>query len=266
MSHPPRYAVVTPYFKEDKATLAQCIESVRAQTVPADHILVADGYPQDWVDSAGVRHVKLDRNHNNYGNTPRAVGAFVAVDYEAICLLDADNYLDPTHVEHCLQVALVGRSAHDLVIARRRFVRLDGSTMPLSDELSSTHVDTSCFFFLPRSFYTLPVWGLMPREVAPICDRIFLEHIRLQAKLQKLSLAYATQTTVNYRSKWQSMYHAIGERPPPDAQPNISPDAIERWFDGLSREQLEHYSRRVGFKLHKSRLFGGKLGHSINSN
>jgi len=46
-----RPIVITPYYKEDPALLRRCMDSVRAQTVPAEHFLVADGHPQDWIDS-----------------------------------------------------------------------------------------------------------------------------------------------------------------------------------------------------------------------
>ena len=73
-----RPIVITPYYKEDPALLRRCMDSVRAQTVPTEHFLVADGYPQDWIDAEPVRHLKLDRSHRDYGNTPRGVAALLA--------------------------------------------------------------------------------------------------------------------------------------------------------------------------------------------
>jgi hypothetical protein len=46
-----RYCVVTPYFKEDRAMLKRCMDSVRRQTAKVDHMLVADGFPQDWIST-----------------------------------------------------------------------------------------------------------------------------------------------------------------------------------------------------------------------
>ena len=37
-----RFAIVTPYYREPRATLERCIASVRAQTVGCDHFLIAD--------------------------------------------------------------------------------------------------------------------------------------------------------------------------------------------------------------------------------
>ena len=88
-----KYAIVTPYFKETPSLLKRCIRSVRDQTLNADHIMVADGHPQDWIDNERVRHIRLDRSHNDYGNTPRGIGAILAIaeQYSGIGLLDADN-------------------------------------------------------------------------------------------------------------------------------------------------------------------------------
>lgn len=74
-----KYAIITPYYKEERRLLERCIASVRNQTIGTDHFLVADGFPQDWIDTTGVRHLKLDRSHGDGGNTPRGVGALLAV-------------------------------------------------------------------------------------------------------------------------------------------------------------------------------------------
>src|SRR5207248_9274988 len=73
-----RYVFITPYYKETRALLEQCIGPVWSQTIRADHILVADGFPQDWIDQTNVRHVRLDRAHADWGNTPRCIGALMA--------------------------------------------------------------------------------------------------------------------------------------------------------------------------------------------
>jgi hypothetical protein len=53
MSANGRYAIVTPYYKEDRALIERCIDCVRAQSIPTEHILVADGHPQSWINDAG---------------------------------------------------------------------------------------------------------------------------------------------------------------------------------------------------------------------
>lgn len=53
------YVIMTPYFRESPELLWRCIDSVAAQTVASEHILVADGVPQDWIDETNVGHLRL---------------------------------------------------------------------------------------------------------------------------------------------------------------------------------------------------------------
>src|SRR5262245_30947785 len=208
-----RYVIVTPYFKEDKSLIQRCIDSVKGQTVATDHLLVADGHPQSWIDAEEVRHFKLDRAHGDNGNTPRAVGALVAIgeEYDGIGLLDVDNWLDPDHVQACLEAAAAcegGTVKCDYVIAQRRFRRPDQTILPCLEE--SGHVDTSCFFFLRGSFNVIPYWGMMPRAVSAICDRVFY------AMLSRHSFRHArvNKPTVNFNCLYEACYRSIGEHPP----------------------------------------------------
>jgi hypothetical protein len=157
--------VVTLYYREDRSLPERCIDSVQRQTVPTDHLLVADGHPQDWIDRAGMRRLRLDREHRDFGNTPRGVGAVLAAaeGYSGISLLDADNRLEPDHVEACLAAAARVQGAPcDFVVTRRNFAGPDGARIDAADEPPDAHVDTNCFFFLDGAFHTLPAWVLMP--------------------------------------------------------------------------------------------------------
>src|SRR3954470_11330271 len=176
----PQYTFITPYYKEMRNCLEHCVASVKQQTVRADHILVSDGFPQDWLDQADVRHVCLDCAHRDYGNTPRGIGSLMAVaeGYDGIGLLDADCWLEPDHLEHCLaQAAQLGSEECGFVVTSRTLRRPDQSVINIADEPLAVHVDTNCFFFLPPSFGVLPVWALMPREVSSICDRVFFSRL-----------------------------------------------------------------------------------------
>lgn len=64
-----RVAVITPYFKESRAWIERCIQSVRKQSFACEHFLVADGHAQDWIEGEEVRHLRLDRSHADYGAT-----------------------------------------------------------------------------------------------------------------------------------------------------------------------------------------------------
>jgi cellulose synthase/poly-beta-1,6-N-acetylglucosamine synthase-like glycosyltransferase len=102
-----KVAVITPYYKESRAWLERCLDSVAAQSHPCTHIVVADGHPQDWIDERPVRHLRLDRPHADYGDTPRALGGLMAANegFDAICFLDADNWYGRHHVLSCLRLA-----------------------------------------------------------------------------------------------------------------------------------------------------------------
>jgi len=45
-----RFAVVSPYYTESRKLISRCIDSVKRQTVLTDHLLIADGFPEDWID------------------------------------------------------------------------------------------------------------------------------------------------------------------------------------------------------------------------
>src|SRR3990172_6396080 len=98
---PMRVAVITPYYKAREDWLTRCHESVRAQTHPATHILVADGTPESYVDGWEAQHIVLMKNHGDFGDTPRAVGSVSAIGqgFDAIAYLDADNWYAPEHIE-----------------------------------------------------------------------------------------------------------------------------------------------------------------------
>lgn len=242
------YAIVTPYFAESQALLRRCIDSVKAQTVAVDHILVADGAPQDWIDAENVRHIRLDRPHGDYGNTPRAIGAMLAASAECagIGFLDADNWLEPEHVATCVETALRATSQGrvDYVIARRSLRRPDGSQLPCGDEPIEKHVDTNCFFLLPGSYHILPYFGLMPRALSAIADRVFYDALRQRG----LSAAVNTAVTVNYQCLWAAVYESLGETPPPGAKPKPPWGDISAWLATKSRDEQRAIRKICGIQ------------------
>ena len=245
----PATLIVTPYHREPRAVLERCIRSVSAQGTAADHLLVADGHPADWIDAAPVRHLRLDREHGDNGNTPRGIGLMlgIAEGYANLALLDADNWIDPDHVEACLAAA-AREPGCDYVIARRRFVRQDGTPLRLSDEAVEHHVDTSCFFLRPGSYPLLPLWGTMPRQLAPLCDRIFY----LAMKGAGMRAAFTERITVNFQVNLRGFYRALGEEPPPGATDGPDLQAMQRWLTSLDAEELAQASRRSGVRLDRT--------------
>jgi Glycosyl transferase family 2 len=254
-----RYVFVTPYYRESRQCLERCIASVKHQTVPADHILVADGFPQDWIDQANVRQLRLDRAHQDYGNTPRAMGSLMAVaeGYDGIGFLDADCWLEPHHLEHCLERAeQVGFERCGSVGALRTLRRPDESVIEDPDELAATHVDTSCLLLLPQSFSALPVWILMPREVSAISDRVFY----LALRSRNFIPTFGTKQTVNYTYTYAPLYRSLGEAPPEPIKENPDHVGIRAWIDMLPPHRLETINRSLGVDLRV--LYWPKAGAS----
>lgn len=242
------HVVVTPYADEEPALIARCVASVKRQTVRADHLLVADGRAQDWLDREEVRHLRLDRRHADFGNAARGLGALLAVaeGCRSIAFLDADNWFDPDHIERCIAASRSAQGAHhDYVIARRRWVRPDETVLGVPDEPAERHVDTNCFVLFRGAFHMVSVWASMPREVSAIGDRIFYAALRNRG----LSYGSVDRPTVNYACLWEYVYRAAGEPPPAGAKPSLNATAIEAWLQSCSDRELEIASRLAGIRL-----------------
>jgi len=239
-----KVAVITPYYKEPRAWLERCIESVRLQTHEAVHIVVADGHPQDWIDQMPVRHLRLDRAHGDYGNTPRAMASLMAASegFDAICFLDADNWLQRDHVRSCVELA--ARGDYDYVTTRRHMVREDGSIMPLriGEDVDGSHVDTNLFFLLRGAFHTIGRWALMPRPMAVYGDRVYLASLRADG----LRTACTEQRTLRYLCTWAHLYRDIGETPPAFAKDPLPLSGLPEWYGSLDSRETELTRRLSG--------------------
>lgn len=204
--------------------LARCIDSVAAQTVKCNHLMVADGvYP---FHPPRTRHISLDRNHDDYGNTPRAIGALlgVAERYDGIAFLDADNWYEPDHIETCLAVS----AGADAVIAQRFFRHVEtGEILKLPEE--HDHVDTNCWLFLPGAFRLLPRWVFFPKEAALIGDRLFWQAIK-----GRLRLGHTEKQTVNYTCTYSVFYEALGLKVPDGVKPTQHFECEEQSFSSAA--------------------------------
>jgi glycosyltransferase involved in cell wall biosynthesis len=237
-----RIAIVTPYWQEPRAMLERCIASVASQTVPVDHLLIADGAPEDWLDGERVRHIRLDRNHADFGNVARGTAALLAAGegYDAIAFLDADNRIDADHAAVCLAAAQSG--AVDVVVARRRFELPDGTPVPAVEDTGL--VDTNCLFLLRGAFPVIARWALIPPALAAIGDRLF------HAALVRAGLAMVTtgQPSVTYVSKWVAHYAVLGRAIPEGAR-NLDLAAIANWLSGLTAEERAMLDHLVGAQV-----------------
>ncbi len=239
-----RTAIVTAYYKEDRATIERCIRSVRDQNGLVDHILVSDGHPQAWIDEMPVRHIKLDQAHGDYGNTPRGVGAILSISegYDAIGFLDADNWLASDHVSSCWATAAKSPEV-DFVIARWHLRRPNGGILASIED--SSHVDTNCFFFLGGSFHMLPHFSMMHKELSLVGDRVFYQAL----KGAGLTSVTVERPTVNYTCLWPTMYRRAGEEPPAEAKADINSSHLGPWLNGRTTREREIISRRAGIRF-----------------
>src|SRR4051812_11720453 len=147
-------------------------ESVKAQTIPVTHFMVADGVPNEEVDGWDVVHMVLPRSHGDFGDTPRALGAMSALTlgHDAITFLDADNWFLPYHID--AMVKAHRQTGRNVCVASRAFHRLDGSFM-YNETPDDSHADMNCIVLFNQAVRLVPFLALKPKALAEIDDRIF---------------------------------------------------------------------------------------------
>jgi glycosyltransferase involved in cell wall biosynthesis len=209
-----KICVVTPYYKEDIEWLRQAHASVKAQTIPAWHILVCDGSAPAQIPDFQGTHIVLQRSYRDYGNTPRLIGCYNAItqDADAIAFLDADNWYYPGHLQSLIEIAMTERL--DAVASARMLHRLDGSPMikcPTVD--GRNYIDTSCLVVLRPAFRHLIAWVLQGQDTAAETDQYLWRMMRSAGA----RLAFVDRPTVAYRTRHQVHYDQAAEPAPPGA-------------------------------------------------
>lgn len=250
-----RIAVVTPYWEESRDVLERCIASVRAQTMPVDQILVADGNPQYWFEDApNVTHAILRKRTADYGDTPRTVGLVMGIraGYDILQFLDADNLLMPDHFEVTLR-HFRGRAEDDypdIVLARRHMLRPDGSiiAVEIPEEATFRHVDTNCFIFHRTAFSVAIKWSLIPRQISFMDDRVFMA--LLTQRHAGLKTVFNETKTIGYTCIWEWVYCQAGEEPPPNSK-NLEREfaAARQWWRGLDAHSKRVIERTLGLPI-----------------
>jgi len=209
-----RICVVTPYYQTDPSWLAVAHRSVREQTQHAHHIMICDGStPAALPDFVGT-HVVLQRNYRDYGNTPRLIGCYQAMQMnaDAIAFLDADNWYYPDHLAGL--VAFARSNGLEACASARMLHRLDGSPLikcPVVD--GRKHIDTSCLLVLKPAFQHMLTWVLLPQEVAGVADQAVWKHMLDRGT----RLGFLDHATLAYRTRHAAHYTLAGEAPPPEA-------------------------------------------------
>lgn len=224
----PRVAVITPYYRESRAVLEQCHQSVLAQTVPCLHVLVADGHPKAALNHWDAHHVRLPRSHGDIGSTPRLIGSYHAIGLgvDAVAFLDADNWYGPNHIATLLEA--MDRDQAGFVSSSRTLCRLDGSVMgrcPLSDP--DRFIDTNAMLFGRAAFPLLHQWVLMPEYGHLIGDRIMLDTV----KRSSVRRTHVDAAEVFYRCNKAGLYRQMGEAIPKGVQARPDYEASFRQWE-----------------------------------
>ena len=224
-------AVITPYYKESLEVLERCHRSCLAQEGdwPLRHVMVADGFARPEIEGWDVEHISLARGHGDNGNTPRCIGAISAINqgYWPILFLDADNWFHPWHIIAVVTLRHRHPSA-DVLAMGRECALPDGTLIPglPEEDLGLRHVDTSSYVFYPSAFRVLPLWGMMPPYLGPICDRF----IRQAIDDYGLVMAGTHQPSVVFTAHYSWGYQALG-RPVPEDVHDIDWGRLRAQFD-----------------------------------
>lgn len=249
-----RIAVVTPYFQESADVLRRCLASVQSQCVPVDHVMVADGHAQYWIEQQPrVTHIELRQGAADFGDTPRSVGFVVAMrrEYDLIQFLDADNVLMPDHFEVVLSHfrGIPEAEYPDLVVARRQMLRPDGSVLGITidEDEALTHIDTSCYVLYRTAFHLGLKWALIPKQLGFMDDRVFFA-LMTRAGLRKI--VGNPVKTVGYTCWWDDIYKLAGEEPPPNCR-KLEPyrEAARKWWAALDAHSKAVLEARLGLPI-----------------
>jgi hypothetical protein len=236
-----KIAIITPYFKESLDILEQNYKSVIDQDLNTDHYFIADGYPLAAINKWKVKHIILDKSHDDNGNTPRGVGSKKVreLNYDFLAYLDADNWFHKNHLKSLIN--LYNDAKVNICCSKRTFHHMNGKELYISEmpEDEFEHVDTSCFLIHNSAFELTKIWEKMPKILSPICDRIFYKSIFIH---KKYSIAFSNLRTVAFRSQYLSHYKSANEQPPKNLKGLVG------------RESYEWLKTEIGKKISKETL------------
>ena len=211
---PPLVTVITAH--AGNPLLKRCAESVRDQAYAhVQHLVVADG-PATWAHAREV--LDAVKNHRVSllllpysigkdrwnGHRIYAAGTYVA-DGDYLVFLDDDNFLEPGHVQQCLDACSRGNAwcyaLRNIVDGEHRFLCRDDceslGQWPSVLHPDDLFIDVNCYF-LPKllAVQVSPLWYRKAREPGqPEVDRMIAHALRQIAPSYDCTYGY----TVNYR-------------------------------------------------------------------
>ena len=239
-----KIAIVTPYHKESKVMIERAIQSVKnlnSQGYEIKHYLIADGHPQT-INDPDILHIVLPQSHADFGDTPRMIGATLAVreGCYGLMFLDADNILYPEH----LKLALGVHTEHhqDLVVAKRDLMRPDGSILPVKPEMDQKfeHVDTGCLIFFREAVFDALDWIRIPPAFSMIGDRYMWRMLTQKYK----QFGFIKTPTLAYHCMWETPYIWAGETPPPNAKV-LDMEEHDKFLKQLSATEVDTLNKRL---------------------
>lgn len=236
-----KIAVITPYFKESTAELKRCYESVKAQTVSCHHIFVSDGFPHPMIDTLDVTHIKVPP-HADFGDTPRAIGGAHAYSagYDAVLLLDADNYFDPDHVATLL--AHQRQTGADVITCGRALIHCEtlATIAQCQESDGDVFVDTNCYLLTRKAMPYMAAWGFKDPKKGVIGDRIFWLTVQKSA----LKKAHCPRNGVNYVTTF-AMHYLLHKLPVPERGKVILDMTGEGEFVLKAFKEVQHLLDRI---------------------
>ena len=190
-SQSPLISIVTPVFREQPEIIERCLLSVDNAGDDVEHIVIVDGTNHDLVSHERRHIIKLPINCNDYGDTPRAMGAAFAFGREAslTIFLDADNQL----VRNFRQISHKLLSAEaDVQICQR--LNIDAESNQKISVPPQNFWDTSQFVFSKKSIPQALSWVNYPRPLSIIDDRMISHFV----KASNVKLLYQDFPIIEY--------------------------------------------------------------------
>ncbi|VUD66044.1 hypothetical protein TDB9533_03490 [Thalassocella blandensis] len=211
-----KVAVVTPCFSSETTHLKQCINSVQQQTYSNIlHILINDGgHPLPKFNSPNLETIDFSRNFNDYGDSPRAIGAFYAFarGVDAVCFLDSDNWFLPEHLESL--VKLQQRLQIPFVSSYRLLASVNGDIMGPCGESDGFHFcDTNTMFFTREISSLATSWCDIDSDQHAIGDRLIWDKIVSSG----INISCTDLPTVVYRTRFIHHYEFFNTEIPESA-------------------------------------------------
>jgi len=227
---------VTPAYLEGVNVLRQNIKSVQQQyhCWPWQHLVVWDGITNlGCRDHVSVSHettslLKVKFNHGDYGDYIRRLGTRLAIKQNstAVTYLDADNYWSPNHWVVVNQTR--ASSQKNIIISGRKLIHENGEE---TEDFTRDFFDTNTITLFGEAKKIGLLWGLYPREMSLVGDRIISKYIQTHFSNE---IAFTNEATVNYSYS-------------PISKEKVA--AFKTWYRDNYAQISDTFRRRFGFDL-----------------